>query len=581
LPAGGWVSIGLAGSIAAVAALIRLHRRRRARLQFPIVVRTGSEPAPVPASLASVDAVGSRHIRPAVGGLRQVGPSLPVPVGVDVNGAEVSLFDLPGPGIALSGEGAEDAARAILAAALTTGAVDTAIESRPVVVTTTNLMVRLLPAGTTPVGLDPDRTSFDGERLIILADTAAAVTHAEEEMIVRRRLLDTFEVDTVIELNARTDHAETQPPYVLLIEATTRHAGRLHTVAAYRNAVDLHPVVVGATDGIPTLEVAGDGTVTGDDETPGGRLAVLAAGDLAAVLAMLTEVMTRPEAGHDVDDPPSQTAHPAPPTEPTEAIPAQRHTPALVQVRVLGAVTASTDAGPIATGMRTGSYAILALLAAHPTGRTLAQFADAIYPTDEETVAVKRIRTYINTVRRVLREATGHPKPMFIVHNTTTGLYHLDPDLITVDLWRMLTAIERAKTAADDNAALAALRDATDLYAGDFADGRDHPWAIDYAITYRRQILAAHTRISELLEADQPGQAIDALERAIDLDPVNEELYQRIMRIYGRAHRPDAVNRTLRRLEERLAELDAEPSAATRRVAERQLRPEPVPGGRL
>jgi len=46
------------------------------------------------------------------------------------------------------------------------------------------------------------------------------------------------------------------------------------------------------------------------------------------------------------------------------------------------------------------------------------------------------------------------------------------------------------------------------------------------------------------------------------------------MRIHGRAGRPDAVRRTLRRLEERLADLgDAEPSLATRRVAERQLRP--------
>jgi hypothetical protein len=51
-------------------------------------------------------------------------------------------------------------------------------------------------------------------------------------------------------------------------------------------------------------------------------------------------------------------------------------------------------------------------------------------------------------------------------------------------------------------------------------------------------------------------------------------LYQRIIRIHGRAGRPDVVRRTLRRLEDRLADLgDAEPSEATRRVAERQLRP--------
>ncbi|HEX8628777.1 MAG TPA: bacterial transcriptional activator domain-containing protein, partial [Catenuloplanes sp.] len=99
-------------------------------------------------------------------------------------------------------------------------------------------------------------------------------------------------------------------------------------------------------------------------------------------------------------------------------------------------------------------------------------------------------------------------------------------------------------------------------------------WVTDYATTYRHQILNVHARIAELVEADQPDQAVAALERALDLDPVNEELYQRIMRIHGRQHRPDAVRRTLHRLEERLADLgEAEPSEATRRVAERQLRP--------
>src|SRR6266511_1336531 len=76
------------------------------------------------------------------------------------------------------------------------------------------------------------------------------------------------------------------------------------------------------------------------------------------------------------------------------------------------------------------------------------------------------------------------------------------------------------------------------------------------------------------LEADQPEQAIAVLEAAIGRDPVNEELYQRVMRIHGRLGRPDAVRRTMQVLEDRLADLgEAEPSEATRRVAARQLKP--------
>jgi DNA-binding SARP family transcriptional activator len=223
--------------------------------------------------------------------------------------------------------------------------------------------------------------------------------------------------------------------------------------------------------------------------------------------------------------------------------------------------------------MRSGSYATLALLAAHPHGRTLAQISADLHPDTDPAAAAKRIRTDINTVRRVLRTATGATKAKFVLYDQATGRYRIDPDTIEVDLWRMLTAIGTANTATDDTVALTALREAADLYAGDFADGQDRIWVTDYATTHRHQILNVYARIAELLEPDQPDAAVVALETALQHDPVNEELYQRIIRIHGRQHRPDAVRRTLRRLENQLAELgEAEPSEATRRIADRQLR---------
>ncbi|MDI6106040.1 BTAD domain-containing putative transcriptional regulator [Actinoplanes sp. NEAU-A12] len=585
LPSDGWVSLGLAALIAAVASLLRLQRRRRARLSFPIPARIGSQPTPVPEPLAPVDAVGARHLptdddEPH----RPVAPAVPTPIGLDPDGAEVSLFDLPGPGLALTGDGAEPAARAVLAAALATGATQSA-EARPVVVTTTETLARLLPAGAPLVGLDRDGTSYDGERLIVLSDAAAAVTHAEEEMIVRRRLLDTFDLDSITALNERTDHAEAQPPYVLLIEATGRHAARLRAVGAHRPALHLHPVILGGLDGLPAVEITADGTP--GNETAGlARLSILTAGDLAAVLTMLTDATARPEPGHDIDlDPapsdPAAAPHEVSAEQRDEPVPAQpTEAPAPVRLRVLGPVLVETETGAVATGMRSGSYTVLASLAVHPGGRTLDQLAADLHPDTNPGTAGKRIRTDISTTRRVLRAATGNGEAMFVVYDAATGRYRLDPDLIAVDLWQMLTAIEAANTVDDDTQALALLREAAELYGGDFADGADQPWITDYATTYRHQVLSVFARIAEIVEADHPDQAIAALERALEFDPVNEELYQRIMRIHGRAGRPDAVRRTLRRLEERLADLGgAEPSQATRRVAERQLRPATVSGG--
>jgi hypothetical protein len=108
----------------------------------------------------------------------------------------------------------------------------------------------------------------------------------------------------------------------------------------------------------------------------------------------------------------------------------------------------------------------------------------------------------------------------------------------------------RGLPAGDDEAScLAALREAVACYRGDLADGQDRAWILDYATIHRHQLLGAYARIAEILEADQPDQAIAALDAAIERDPVNEELYQRLMRIHGRLARPDAVRRTLRLLE--------------------------------
>ncbi|MEU5552126.1 BTAD domain-containing putative transcriptional regulator [Micromonospora sp. NPDC047793] len=578
LPSQGWISLGLAAAIASVAALLHLQRRRHARLFAPAPVSTAPQPTPLPPSLASTNTTAIRHLDPS----SPATTATPAPIGIDTDAAEISLFHLPGPGITLHGPGAIPAARAILAAALTTNATETAA-LRPEVITTTDLLTQLLPEGAPTVGLDPDGTAYDGERLIVLADTAAAITHAEEEMIGRRRLLDTFDAETITDLNTRIDHAETQPPYVLLIESSRRHAARLEAVAAHHSALDLHAVILGDHDAIPTVEVTAEGTVTSDTPYPVAQLSTLGADDLTAVLAMLTDTLARPEAGTDVDDPPTEAPPAAAPTKAAEPVPAQPgDTAALVRLQVLGPVTVSTAAGPIATGMRSGSYTMLAVLAAHPTGRTLDQLAAGLHPNVDPTAAVKRVRTDITSARRVLRTATGHDEPMFIVYDPATSRYQLDPQTVTVDLWQMLTAIDQATTTDDEAAMLTALRRATELYGGDFAESHDHTWATDYATTYRHQILTAYARIAEILEPDHPDQAVAALERAADLDPVNEELYQRIMRIHGRQQRPDAVRRTLRRLENRLADLgDAEPSQATRRVAERQLRPvAPAGGGR-
>ena len=65
-----------------------------------------------------------------------------------------------------------------------------------------------------------------------------------------------------------------------------------------------------------------------------------------------------------------------------------------------------------------------------------------------------------------------------------------------------------------------------------------------------------------------PGTlTLAALDTALAHDPYNEYLYQKIMRLQAAAGQPEAVRRTLRLLETRLAELGITPAAQTRQVA--------------
>lgn len=585
LPSGAWVSLGLAALLAAVATVLRLSRRRRTRLAYPIEITTEPEPSPVPATLRPADVAGLRALETTdndeqddspLAGVMPAPPATPAAVGVDEHGEQVSLFDLPGDGLCLHGEGAMPAGRAILAAACSTG-VSQFPGARPMVLTSVDTLAALLPNGVAPEGLDPHGTTFDGERLTVASDVGLAVTRAEEEMIARRRLLDDLDADTMDALNADDDHAEQQPRFLLLLRDAGRYKMRLRVLAACRQVLHMHVVILDQQlDNLSAVHVAADGTYT--TPTGSGRLSTLAAGDLAQVLDLVRQALPRPQPEPDLEPaPPASTtaAELATATVPTAGFDVPQATGEQlppVRLFVFGPVRLETDTGPVTSGLRGRAYGVLALLAAHPKGRTLEEIIDDLQPEDGLKDVRAAVRAAINSVRATLRKTTG-VAGKYLPYDNSTGRYTIDPNLISVDLWRMLAAIDRANALVDDDTAcLAALREATACYGGDFAEGQDRAWVIDYATTYRGHLLSVYGRIAEILELDAPDQAIAALERAAELDPVNEEIAQRIMRIHGRQQRPDAVRRTLRQLENRIAQIGhAEVSEATRRVAARQL----------
>ena len=62
------------------------------------------------------------------------------------------------------------------------------------------------------------------------------------------------------------------------------------------------------------------------------------------------------------------------------------------------------------------------------------------------------------------------------------------------------------------------------------------------------------------------------LQHAVQLDPVAEEVFRRLMTLEGRVGRIDSIAATWRQLQRNLADLDADPEPATSRLYQELMR---------
>jgi DNA-binding SARP family transcriptional activator len=229
-----------------------------------------------------------------------------------------------------------------------------------------------------------------------------------------------------------------------------------------------------------------------------------------------------------------------------------------VRLSLLGPLRITADGHEVTGGLRKARE-LLAFLAVHPAGASGEAISEALWPGSRRGQRNLALRK----ARHMLRAATSLPAPMWIIH--AGGRYHLDPALISTDLQDFTRALDHARHTAGD-ARLAACREAVSLYRGDLADGAGYEWAGPYAETARRRALDAWTVIAEILQPADPDQALEALDTALAHDSYNEYLYLKIMRLQAAAGRPEAVRRTLRLLETRLAGLGITASAQTRQA---------------
>ncbi len=640
---GGWISIGLAAAIALAGGMVWLRRRRRyipGPLAGPALHDPDLQPLPAVVEVArrAVRRQAPELLHPPrdtltvreAADLRRAGQPVPPPPPPGPDGPHLAGLaePLPPGGLGLTGSGGEDAARALLVAILSAGGPDDP-DARGQVVIPAATFATLLGAAAVDVGTIP--------RLTVTPDLPAALTHLEELIIARRRLLEDEDAIDADDLHDSHRYATPMPPVLLLAEpppaqlrarlATTLHLGRpLH----------LSAVLLGEWPRGDTVTVHPDGHTTGSAD--GQRLSVLDTATAAQLLNVLREAHTGERVPHGPADPiasPPTSPHPGadngdevsstPPTpappadeepEPADAPPRPANATAVHDMTVDDATVHTDEATPTGTPaepdspgstaplrarahvlgtpallrldgsqidqLRGNALEMLVFLAVHRDGASLDDVKLALYPDAQVTRADERLATDVGNLRNRIRHIIGAlPKSTLQPVVNTGGRYHLNPDLVEVDWWTVQDAIAQATTAKNDPAAREqALRRAVHAYHGPLADTMDYDWAPEAREHVRRQGVLIHTHLAALVAEADPTDAAQLLDTACELDPYNEELACQTLQAHARAGDADALRTRLRRLRTALDDLDEQPDEATEALAADLLGHIPAPPGR-
>ena len=490
------------------------------------------------------------------------------------------------PGLILSGPGATDVLRAWVAAFLA--------RNGP-------YGVEILVVG--PLG---DRL-FPGIELPSLhrVETAeAALSRLERAMVARSKRLDgTGATDAVAH---RRVSPEDPLPLLLVVTDVVPESldGRWRAMLDSATRLGLAALVLipeHAMDDVsgpsPRVAIGEDGSVrrvapqSFADVLGGSRLFQLSTLDavdlLAPIAAIHAEEFDDPETPGDPDDSgavPDVHANGARPSATSSAgslswpAAGPETQPGPIRVDLFGTAHVEAWGETIASGLRSSAYELLAWYALHPHGATAEAAIEALWPDTPP----KRGRERFWNALGNLRSRLHGPNEDGVEILTKIGqLYHPDPSVLDIDLWRFESALNQAAQAGTPEDLIVALRRASACYGGDFYPTGDALWVEPVREGLHRRALDTQIRLAELyVEADQGDAAIAALERAIELDSICEDAYRRLITLQSHVGREDAAKRTWVLLQGRLAELDLEPEATTSALAHELLGRRPAWAGR-
>jgi DNA-binding SARP family transcriptional activator len=213
-------------------------------------------------------------------------------------------------------------------------------------------------------------------------------------------------------------------------------------------------------------------------------------------------------------------------------------------------------------GLRARALELIAYLALHPRPVQRDELLEAFWPGDDPRRTRPRLRQAVRDARRLLESAIA----------SEHECYWLDRAIADVDLdelERVLAAASRAEPAAVP----ALIERAVRLFHGDPLAGADYAWSQSEVARLRATFVDLLEQVARhRLEAGDPRAALDAAERGLDVDTLNESLWCLAMEAENTLGLREAVVQRYERLRALLDErLGLEPAQETRHLHRRLL----------
>jgi DNA-binding SARP family transcriptional activator len=241
-------------------------------------------------------------------------------------------------------------------------------------------------------------------------------------------------------------------------------------------------------------------------------------------------------------------------------------------IRCLGPFEITRGDTPIRTGWKAKGRELLAYLAAHPSGAPKERIIDELWPEVDPKTAGARFDRYATLVRSLAR---GTEDSRMYVERVGDSSYRLESEVWWVDAWEFQRLIHEGERTETADEAVTVFRAALSLHRAEFCDDAYYPWLEPIRDRFRNLFVEASGRLAYLLaDSGRHDDALSVLDRAIQADPLCEDLVRRAMAVEAQKGRRSAALARYRRLEAKLDEqLGVEPDPETQELVQRLQRP--------